>query len=81
MSENQIRLYVPKSDRLPDSDQWVNRFEIRSESSDRVYVVAQNKTKRHWACSCPAWRTRRACKHLRSMALPEHEKPHEVLLG
>ena len=48
-------LYVPPtSDRLPDNEQWENRFEIRSASSDRLYVVAQHKTKRHWACSCPA---------------------------
>lgn len=63
---------------LPDSDQWVNRFEIHSESSDRIYVVAQNKKKRHWACSCPSWRVRRSCKHLTAIGLPAFEKPHEV---
>lgn len=76
-----ITLRVPQSNRLPDNDQWENRFEIRSETSDRVYIVAQNRTKRHWACSCPGWRTRRACKHLAAMALPAHERPYEVLLG
>jgi hypothetical protein len=44
---------------LPDNAQWTNRFEIRSESSNRVYVVSQNIKKRHWGCSCPGWRTRR----------------------
>lgn len=75
-----IQLHVPAQDRLPDSDQWVNRFEIKSESSDRVYVVSQNRAKRHWGCSCPGWRTRRTCKHLAAMALPAHERPYEVLL-
>lgn len=60
------------------SDQWTNRTEIRSETSSRVYVVAQNRVKRFWSCSCPSWRVRRACKHLRSMGLPCHEEPFEL---
>jgi len=44
-------------------------------------VVAQNKAKRHWACSCPGWRTNRKCKHLAALALPAHERPHEVLVS
>jgi len=67
----------PGTTRLPDNKQWTNRFEIRSETSDRVYTVAQNKAKGHWGCSCPAWRTRRKCKHLRSLGLPELEQPAE----
>ncbi len=26
---------------LPDTAQWINRFEIESETSNRVYTVAQ----------------------------------------
>ena len=63
---------------LPDNDQWTNRFEVRSESSGRVYVVSQNKKKRHWGCSCPGWRTHRKCKHLTAIGLPVHEEPHEI---
>ena len=63
---------------LPDNDQWTNRFEIRSQSSNRVYVVAQNKKKRHFGCSCPGYRRFRKCKHLQVLGLPCHEKPHEV---
>ena len=66
---------------LPDGAQWCNRFEIRSETSDRVYIVSQNIKKRHWACSCPAYRTRRYCKHLQNLGLPTNEKPHEVRIG
>jgi hypothetical protein len=62
---------------LPDSDQWINRFEIRSESSNRVYVIAQNKRKRHWACSCPGWKSHRKCKHLAALGLPAYERPYE----
>ncbi len=69
---------VNKNDILPDNDQWKNRFEIKSESSNRIYVIAQNKTKKHWGCSCPAWRIHRKCKHLAALNLPPFEKPLEV---
>lgn len=52
---------------LPDTTQWINRFEIESESSNRVYVVAQRSNLAEWGCSCPAWKTRRTCKHLNSI--------------
>ena len=54
---------------LPENAQWKNRFEIRSESSDRVYVVAQRKTNAAWACSCPGYvfHGGRECKHLRKL--------------
>lgn len=66
---------------LEDNAQWKNRFEVRSETSDRVYIVSQNKARGHWGCSCPAWRTRRKCKHLRALGLPEFEKPHQVTIA
>ena len=74
-------LFVAEASKLPPNDQWENRFEIHSSSSDRVYVVAQHRAKRHWACSCPAWRTRRTCKHLSALRLPAGERPHEVLVS
>ena len=73
-------LRVPSSDLLPNNDQWEHRFYIKSATSDRKYVVSQNKSKRHWGCSCPGWRTRRNCKHLEALGLPSYEKPYEVLL-
>jgi len=63
---------------LPDNDQWENRFEVRSASSGRVYIVSQNKAKRHWGCSCPGWKRHRKCKHLAAVGLPALEKPHEI---
>lgn len=53
---------------LPDNDQWVNRFTIRSETSSATYVVAQRrvptKADGAWGCSCWAWRRNRRCKHI-----------------
>jgi hypothetical protein len=60
------------------TNQWVNRIEIKSETSNRVYVVAQHPEKRHWACSCPGWRRHRHCKHLERLGLPSGEEPFEV---
>jgi hypothetical protein len=71
-------LYIKPDAALPDGDQWVNRFHIKSQTSNRKYVVSQNRNKRHWGCSCPAWRTRRYCKHLTALSLPAFERPHEV---
>lgn len=60
---------------LPDNAQYTNRFEIASETSNRLYVVAQNKNTGEWSCSCPAWIIKKAgkertCKHLRAI-MPE----------
>lgn len=63
---------------LSDNKQWTNRFEIRSETSDRLYIIAQHKANRHWGCSCPGWRRHRNCKHLMAVGLPSLEEPHEV---
>jgi|HubBroStandDraft_4_1064222.scaffolds.fasta_scaffold249618_3 hypothetical protein len=52
---------------LPDNKEWINRIEIRSESSDRLYTVAQRRSDGSWGCSCPGWKSHRHCKHLRWM--------------
>ena len=54
-------------ERLPDNAQWRLRFKIRSGSSNRVYIIAQNKATGQWGCSCPGYRRARGgrkCKHL-----------------
>lgn len=75
-NENMPALVIKNEVRLPDNDQWTWRFEIRSETSDRIYVVSQHKKLKHWGCSCPAWRTRRTCKHLTAIGLPNKEQPY-----
>ena len=62
---------------LPDNAQWTNRFEIKSETRNFVYVIAQHKNRKHWGCSCPGWRGHRVCKHLKTIGLPCFEKPYE----
>ncbi len=70
-------LRIPSNIALPSNDQWQFRFEIRSESSNRIYIVSQNIKKKHWGCSCPGYRTKRKCKHLEALGLPAHETPFE----
>lgn len=47
-----------------------NHMEIKSESSSRVYIVAQRISTGLWECSCPGWKGYRKCKHLTKMGLP-----------
>jgi hypothetical protein len=49
---------------MPENAQWKNRFQIKSESSSRLYTVAQRKSDGSWACSCMGWIRFRHCKHL-----------------
>ena len=62
---------------LPDNAQWTNRIEIRSSTSSRLYIVAQNKKTGEFACSCPGWLSHRHCRHLDAMTplLLKYEKP------
>lgn len=52
---------------LPDNQQYTNRFEVMSETSDRVYTIAQRKSNGVWSCSCPGWIRWRKCKHLKAI--------------
>lgn len=73
-------LYIASELTLPDTDQWQFRFQIESETSNRLYTIAQHKHKKYWGCSCPGWKRYRTCKHLHALGIPGHEKPHEVNL-
>ena len=76
-----MAVHVPEDAQLlPDNSQWTNRFKIKSESSARLYTIAQNKNRRYWGCDCPGWISHRNCKHLRALGLPSHEKPYEATL-
>jgi len=52
---------------LPDTKGWINRFEVESETSNRVYIIAQRSNLSEWGCSCMAWKRYRHCKHLASV--------------
>ncbi len=52
------------SEMLPDNDQWINRFQIKSSSSSSIYTIAQRRSDKTWGCSCVGWRNHRKCKHL-----------------
>jgi hypothetical protein len=60
-------LTIPGAVALPENKVWHNRVEIKSESSDRIYIVAQRKTDNTWGCNCPGWIRFRRCKHLEAM--------------
>ena len=49
---------------MPDNQQWTNRFTVKSQTSETVYVVAQRRTDSVWGCGCPGWRHHRRCKHV-----------------
>lgn len=65
---------------LDDNQTHRHRILINSESSDSIYVIAQDKKTGEWQCSCPSWifnrRKRKYCKHLSAIlsALKEIDK-------
>lgn len=75
-----IILRVPTQERLPDNAAYTNRFYVRSESSGRLYTIAQSKKGGWWSCGCPGWIRHKVCKHLTALQLPGHYEPHQVLL-
>jgi hypothetical protein len=64
--------------KLPDNAAYTNRFEVKSGSSGRVYVISQSKSGRWWGCSCPGWKRHKRCKHLTACGLPGNHEKFEV---
>ena len=80
-SDTALRIFtLPKSDILADNAQWQNRFQVRSQSSGNVYIIAQRKTSHSWGCSCRGWIRWRNCKHLKACGIPCFEQPYELKL-
>ena len=46
MANKQVAVLAEKfgGELLPDNKMWTNRFSIKSESSSRLYTIAQNKS-------------------------------------
>jgi hypothetical protein len=76
-----IVIFRPRSSALPDNANYTNRFEIKSESSDAKYIIAQHKTGRWWSCGCFGWIRHRHCKHLDTLRLPGNHIPCEARLA
>ena len=68
-------IHLPVKGFLPDNKDWKNRFEVHSETSNRIYIIAQHKLYGHMGCSCMGWKRYRTCKHLSALGLPGHEEP------
>jgi len=59
------------AEQLPDTKTHIHRMKIRSETSDREYIVSKRNTNiKRVECSCPGWIFRRNCKHVRAIAPP-----------
>lgn len=56
---------------LPDDGRYLCRFDIRSESSDRIYRIAFDAANGagYWKCSCRGCIRHGQCKHLTAMGL------------
>lgn len=57
---------------LPDDLRYKCRFDIRSESSNRVYRISFDSApgSLYWKCSCPGYIRHGHCKHLQALNLP-----------
>jgi SWIM zinc finger len=57
---------------LPDTPQWLTRFEIKSTSSGKKYILGQ-KDDGTLGCSCTGWTRHRKCKHTKAVLEAVHE--------
>jgi len=64
--------------RLPDGAQWINRFLFATSWSESTYIIAQSRPTKSWGCSCPAWKFRRACRHLLTLGLRDGGRPATI---
>lgn len=77
----EITIHVASKDKLPDNSHFKNRFQIRSESSNRLYTIAQSISGKWWGCSCRGWIAHKKCKHLSTLQLPGGYTPCEVKIS
>ena len=78
---SEIKIYVPPTATLlPDNAAYTNRFEVKSQSSDSVYIIAQSKKGRWWSCGCFGFIRYKHCKHMKNLSLPGNYQPFEARL-
>src|ERR1017187_8117740 len=68
---------------LPDTETHILRISVKSESSNRKYIVSKRDSSGNFECSCPGWTMhspRRNCKHLNAM-VPALEEVQKLLLS
>ena len=67
----------PGARKLPDSARHCNRFQIRSDSSDRLYTIAFDRAMSRWTCGCGSYiyAKGRPCKHLLRLGLVGSRAP------
>jgi len=77
-----LRVNIPHDRRLPDTKTHINRFQIKSSSSDSLYIVAQSRSGLWWSCGCRGFigHGGKQCTHLRSLGLPGNHVPFEATL-
>lgn len=75
-----LKVNIPEDRRLPDNATYQFRFQVKSESSNRLYIIAQNKSGLWWSCGCPGWIRHKTCKHLQALGLPGYHQPFEATL-
>lgn len=66
---------------LPDTNIWINRFTVPSDSANAEYIVAQHRARRWWACSCRGFTSHQKCKHLARLGIPIKMVPHELRIA
>jgi hypothetical protein len=53
---------------LPENDTWAHRFQIKSGTASRLYVIGKHRETGMWVCSCPGFRSHRHCKHMSAVS-------------
>ena len=75
-------LGIPKELWLPDEGIYQNRFHVKSDSSNNLYIVSTNsRNNNSWGCACPGWKRHRKCRHLKKLGLCEAGKVNTFASG
>lgn len=81
---NELAKYSKQSVQIfPDTDRYKCRFTVKSESSDRLYMISFDAAQGagYWTCSCRGNIAHGQCKHLTAIGAKGRKfgKDHEML--